>query len=385
MKRFPDIRGVLGDLAPKEPVYCVYPHVYERSTREFLDGFPGRVMYAVKANNDPRVISTLYDAGVRHFDCASLVEVEQVSLLCPDATCYFMNPVRIDGAANDAYGAYGVRHFMVDHIDAVAPLVAELDPGESVIFARMAVHHASAAENLSTKFGAPPDDIPAILIAIRQAGAEPALAFNVGSGVRSPDAYALALGIAERVLAMTPFPIRLLDVGGGFPRSYPGYPVPPLDRYFDTISELAGKLPLADDGELLAEPGRALAAPGLSALVKVLLRKGDRLYLNDGMYGIFWELRCNGHKRYPVRVYRDGDAHDAESASFRVFGPTCDSLDVLPEPVELPADIRAGDYLEFGTIGAYSLSGRSDFNGFHSNKVVSIDDAAALPPGLATH
>jgi ornithine decarboxylase len=181
-------------------------------------------------------------------------------------------------------------------------------------------------------------------------------------------------------LASLPFRVRLVDIGGGFPRAYPGFPVPPLDEFFEAVSETARRLPLASAGELMAEPGRALAAPGMSAVVEVLLRKDGRLYVNDGMYGIFWELRFKAHMRFAARAYRDGEPLDGETAPFMLYGPTCDASDVLPGEVELPASIRAGDYIEFGQIGAYSLSGRTRFNGLFSNRIVRITSPAERPP-----
>ena len=156
--------------------------------------------------------------------------------------------------------------------------------------------------------------------------------------------------------------------------------MPHLDEYFQRTRETATTLPLADNGELLAEPGRALSAPGLSAVTQVLLRKTDRVYLNDGMYGAFWELRFKGHTRYPARVFRNGAALEGKVKAFRVFGPTCDSSDELPARVELPEDIDVGDHIEFGSIGAYSLSGLTNFNGFYSDDVVSFTDKDAAPP-----
>jgi ornithine decarboxylase len=365
---------------PKAPVYCVYTHVYQKSTRHFLDGFPGRVLYAVKANNHPLVVEQLYAAGVRNFDCASLPEIELVSKHCPGSKIYFMNPVRLDGHARIAQQEHGVRHFVVDHHSGLAPLLQEIDPRQSVIFARMAVSHESAQEDLSAKFGAKPDNVPALLAAIHASGAEPALAFNVGTGVNDPEGYAYAIGIAKELIAKLPFEIRLLDIGGGFPKNYPGYDVPALDEYFDRTRLAAKNLSLADGGELLSEPGRALSAPGLSAVTRVLLRKTDRLYLNDGMYGAFWELRFRGHLQYPSQAFRNAVAMTGETKPFRLFGPTCDSQDEMPARVELPVDIDVGDHIEFGSIGAYSLSGRTDFNGFYSNDVVSIAGATARPP-----
>ena len=377
---FSDAREIVRKHRPGLPVYCIYPQAYRAAVEEFANGFPGRTMYAIKANNAPQVLATLGEFGIRDFDCASVDEIRLARASNPDATCYYMNPVRLDGAAHAAATEFGVRHFVVDHVDAIPRLVSEIEPGRSVIFARMAVHHASAMEDLSQKFGAAPAEIPPILAAIAATGAEAALAFNVGSGVTSPDGYRHAMQVARGVLQATNVKVRLVDVGGGFPRSYPGFEVPPLIEFFDAIRDEAPSLPLRDDGELLAEPGRALAAPGLSVIVKVLLKKPDRLYINDGMYGSFWELRFKGHKRYPFRVYRDGEILLGKTRVYRVFGPTCDSSDVLPEPLEMPADIRVGDYIEFGSIGAYSISGRTNFNGFDAGATFVIDNPDAVPP-----
>jgi len=381
-EKFTDVRSLLRTLRPKEPVYCIYPHVYNEIATEFLQGFPGRVLYAVKANPDPTILGLLVEAGVRHFDCASLPEIELVDRIFPDATKYFMTPVRIRGAAAAAQEKYGVRHFLVDHLNGLSQLVEEIDTSRSVIFARMAVHHESAMEDLSVRFGAPPEDMPLLLQAIRDSGAEAALAFNVGSSVTDPEAYRYSMSVTQSVLEQLPFRVRLIDVGGGYPKSYPDFIVPGLEEYFQVVAESVATLPLADNAEVLGEPGRALSAPGMSAVVEVLLRKDDRLYLNDGMFGIFWVLRIDGPDRFPVRAYRDGKLHDCETMEFQVNGPTCDSTDTLPGLVPLPVDIRAGDHLEFGNIGAYSIGGRTDYNGFYSDRIVTITSSKERPPAV---
>ncbi|MDJ0710889.1 MAG: hypothetical protein QNJ14_10880 [Woeseiaceae bacterium] len=378
--RYDNVAELLDDRNPRSPVYCVYPHIYREAARHFVAGFPGRVLYAVKANNHPLIIEALHAGGITHFDCASTREIALVRSVVPGATCYLMNPVRLQGDAAQAQSLYNTRHFMIDHRSGLDPLINEIDAARSVIFARMAVSHHSAMADLSSKFGAPPDDMPELLASIDNTGAEAALAFNVGTGVTEPEAYLYAMGLARDVLNETPFPVRLLDIGGGFPRPYPGFPVPPLDNYFAAIRGIRHELPLANDSQILAEPGRGLSAPGLSAVTRVLLRKEDRLYLNDGMYGAFWELRFRGHVRYPAIGYRGAERLGGRLRSFRLFGPTCDSSDEMPGTVELPADIDVGDYIEFGSIGAYSLSGKTDFNGFYSDDVVTISSADSFPP-----
>lgn len=379
---FSTVEEMLGVLRPVQPVYCIYPQAYRRGARRFIGGFPGRVLYAVKANDDPEVLRILHQAGIDAFDCASVAEIALVRRHCPAATPFFMTPSRLRDSAGEAFDQHGVRHFLVDDPSGLEALAGEIDLAESVVFARMEARHDSAMMDFSGKFGAPPDAVPGLLETIADRGAEPALAFNVGSAVTSPEAYREALGVASERLARLPFNVRLLDIGGGFPLPYPGFAVPPLEDFFDSIAAFRDEVPLAEGGTLLAEPGRALAAPGLSVVVEVLLRKDNRIYISDGMFGIFWELRFRGHKQYASRVFRGGAPHDsAETSSFRVFGPTCDGSDVLPEPFDLPADIMPGDHIEFGCIGAYSLAGRTRFNGFYSDTIVTITDAE--PPGTA--
>lgn len=377
---FGNVSEMLADLRPVDPVYCVYPHVYRETAQEFINGFPGRVLYAIKANNDPKVLRALIAAGIRHIDCASLEEIREVHAVDESAICYYMNPVRLRGAARIAQREFGVQHFVIDHPAGLDILLGEVDPSKAVIFVRLAVHHASAMIDLSSKFGANADDTLKLLQAVADCGAEPALAFNVGSHVMSPAAYVHAIETAMTVLERLPFRLRLIDIGGGYAKSYPGFEAPPIGDYLDAIVK-AANFSLTDDGELLAEPGRALAAPGLSAVVEVLLRKDNKLYINDGLYGIFWELRYDAHDRYPARVFRDAEPLTGDEESFELLGPTCDSDDKLRGRVRLPADIKVGDYIEFGAIGAYSLSGRSDFNGFYSDTVVNIVDEKARPPG----
>ncbi len=377
------VESLLQQLKPAEPVYCIYPHVYRQSASQFLAGFSGRVLYAVKACAEPAVIQVLIEAGVRHFDCASLIEIEIVKSVDASVECYFMVPVLIRGEARIAQQRYGVHHFVVDHISAIDRLAGEIDLSKAILFARMAVHHQAAMQELSVRFGAPVSEMPGLLQAIVESGAEPALAFNVGSMVTSPDAYRHSISVAADLLEALPFEIRLVDIGGGFPRSYPRFEMPPLQDYMAGIREAIAGLRTAPGREILTEPGRALAAPGMSAISEVLLRKDDRLYINDGMHGIFWELRYKGHDTFACQSYRDGKRLEGPLKPYTLFGPTCDSADQLPGKVDLPEDIQPGDHLEFGGLGAYSLSGRTDFNGRRSEHIVMIDSADAFPPGYS--
>jgi ornithine decarboxylase len=372
---------MIAALQPTEPVYCIYPEILRGLARGFLGAFPGRVLYAVKANPEPRILETLRSAGVVHFDTASIGEMRTVHGVAPDAACHFMAPVKFPGAMREAFDRHGVRDCAIDHADELERVIREVPAREITVFVRMAVHDPAAIYDLSAKFGAPEDRAVDLLQRVERCGARPALAFNVGSLVRHPEAYANAIARAAAVRKRSGVEIGWLDVGGGFPRRYPEPAAEPLERFFAAIARARGALPSAV--ELMAEPGRALVADGVSLVARVLHRDGDRLYLNDGVWGSLIEpLVAQGRFRFPVRVLRDGRILDDPEQALTVFGPTCDSLDRLPKPVPFPAGVRAGDFVEFGMIGAYSLSNRTAFNGIYPDRFVRIT-ARSLPAAFS--
>ena len=124
LESFGSAEALVKARRPTRPVYCLYPRLMRSMGRRFLEGFPGDVLFAVKANPEPRVLQELHGAGVRHFDTASLEEIALVCTLLPDATCYFMAPSKLVGAAEAAYRDYGLRHFVADHESEVARLLA---------------------------------------------------------------------------------------------------------------------------------------------------------------------------------------------------------------------------------------------------------------------
>ena len=201
LPRYADSRAMIAALRPREPVYCLYPEVLDAVARRFLAGFPGRVLYAVKANPDPNVVAALWAAGVRHFDTASVPEIALVKGLAPEAECYFMAPSRLLGAAAEAYGRYGVRSFVIDHPNALTLLLEETGGAKDLtVFVRMAAPVGGAMYEFSSKFGASPDLTARLLREVAAAGAAPALAFNVGSMVMDPQAYAAGLRLCRGVL-----------------------------------------------------------------------------------------------------------------------------------------------------------------------------------------
>jgi ornithine decarboxylase len=379
LPRFASIEDLIGRTNPGEPVYALFPAKFREAARRFLDAFPGDTLFAIKANPALPVLEQVYTAGIRHFDTASLAEIEKVRSNYPDALCHFMAPVRAKGAAHAAFHKYGVRDFVVDCDYELDKLLSETDGGKSLrIFVRIATPLGGAVLELSSKFGTTQDDAARLLKRVVEAGAAPALTFHVGSQCLSPFSYAQAIEMARRTAQIAGVTLAALDIGGGFPGPYHGNDVPPYHWYFDTIRESLAVMPEGESLPVLCEPGRALVAEGMSLVTQVILRKGDKLYINDGIYGSFDELSLPGWMAdYPIRVFsRSDDGAVSETAPghtpFRVYGPTCDTLDVLPRPLMLPENIGPGDFIVFDAIGAYSVAVRTDFNGFFPDQWVIV-------------
>ncbi|HEX3665501.1 MAG TPA: hypothetical protein VHU23_09750 [Rhizomicrobium sp.] len=371
LPRFASVGQLIETMRPGDPVYVLFPEKFRIAARRFLDAFPGDTLFAVKSNPAPPVLELVYASGIRHFDTASLSEIELVHGLFPDAQCHFMAPVRLPGTAAIAHAQHGVRDFVVDCDFELDKLLAETKGGRDCrIFVRLATPLGGAVLELSSKFGTTPEDAARLLKRVVESGAAPALTFHVGSQCLSPFSYAQAIEIARRTAALAEIDIAALDIGGGFPGPYPGQDVPPYHWYFDTIREAIATLPNAGKLPLMCEPGRALIAEGVSLVAQVVLRKNDKLYMNDGIYGSFDELTLPGWTTdYHTKVFAldtKGRAltEPAADSAFRVYGPTCDTLDVLPRPLMLPETIGPGDFIVFESIGAYSFAVRTNFNGF---------------------
>jgi ornithine decarboxylase len=376
MPCFASVEDLIEKTRPVLPVYCLFPERFSEAAKRFRE-FPGDALYAVKANPSPQVLDHVYAAGTRHFDTASLAEIELIRGRFPDAHCHFMAPVRIAGAARVAYRQHGVKDYVIDCDFELDKLLAETGNAKDLrIFVRISTPLGGALLELSSKFGTTPEDAARLLKRVAEAGATPGLTFHVGSQCLSPFSYAQAIEMGRRTAALAEIELTALDIGGGFPGPYRNNDVPPYHSYFDTIREALATLP--GKPKLMCEPGRALIAEGVSLVTQIVLRKDDKLYLNDGIYGSFDELTLPGWTAdYPLRVFSlDSDGRSILQLQghtpFRVYGPTCDTLDVLPRPLMLPDTIKPGDYIVVDAIGAYSVALRTNFNGFYPDSWATI-------------
>ena len=365
------VGDALNDYQGDDHIYALYPRVIAQAAQLFLNQFPGDVLYAVKANAHPAVLQTLWDAGLRRFDVASLRELELVHGLFDDAKQYVMHPVKSRRLIARAY-ALGVRDFVVDCEDELIKILDETNHAPDLaLHVRLHIENSSADMPLDSKFGVLQKDAPTLLKKARAAAAQLGVCFHVGSQCRAPQDYRAAIAKTAQLIKVADVRLDSIDVGGGFPVAYPGREVPPMQAFFDEIGAAISENGFGNCA-VLGEPGRALVAQGGSSLVRVELRKGNDLYINDGTYGSLFDAGQCGWK-YPVRRLSNSQGLDeAHTEEFRFFGPSCDSLDAMAGPFLLPADMREGDWIEVQHLGAYGQALATRFNGFASDHTVIV-------------
>jgi len=362
---------------PVQPVTLLRPHAAHRAARFFVEKFPGRSLYAVKANPSAELLQILWDAGVTHYDVASIGEVRMVAETLPQAVQCFMHPVKAEEVIAEAYFGHGVKTFSLDTMDELDKIVrATARDGVAAtdlnLLVRISVDNGHAKLSLGAKFGAEPAEMKQLLMAARQASDALGICFHVGSQAMSPAAYAEALSRVRDAIVEAAVTVDIVDVGGGFPSVYPGMEPPALETYFAVVHAGFEALPISYSAELWCEPGRALCAEYASVLVRVEKRRGSELYINDGAYGALFDAAHVGW-RYPVRLIRDRDS-TTRPMEFSFYGPTCDDLDHMAGPFELPADVGPGDYIEIGMLGAYGCAMRTGFNGFGVTESEMVED-----------
>ena len=371
---------LVRERSPERPVAFARPDAVAVAARWFQDKFKGDIYYAVKANPSPWVIETLAANGVTSFDVASIPEIELVAQFAPGARMAFMHPVKSRRAIADAYLKHGVTTFALDTHEELAKILEATEGATDLtLIVRLAVSAEGAAYSLSGKFGVETHESASLLLATRRATqGRMGVSFHVGSQCMRPTAFQAAMAQANRAIVRAGVLVDIVDVGGGFPSVYPGMMPPEMADYIDSIDRGFADMSVHEDTELWCEPGRALVAEASSILTKVELKKGDALYLNDGSYGSLFDA-AHAKWPFPVKLLRaeGGEAVEVEGnlRPYRFYGPTCDSLDHMPGPFWLPEDIREGDYIEIGMLGAYGVAMNTRFNGFGDAETVIVQDA----------
>ena len=364
--------GVALSLKPAAPVTLIRPQAAARAARFFSQKFPGKSLYAVKANPSPELLKTLWAAGISHYDVASIAEVRLVAKTLPRAKLCFMHPVKAEEAIREAYFQHGVRTFSLDSLEELSKIIRATDFANDLeLCVRLRVSSEHSKLSLASKFGVELSEAKELLQSTRQVADALGICFHVGSQAMTPHAYTQAMERVRAAIVDASVTVDIVDVGGGFPSVYPGMEPPELELYFGAIHRAFESLPISYSAELWCEPGRALSAEYSSLLVRVERRRGNELYINDGAYGALFDA-AHVAWRFPVLALEDDLTQPLEEFSF--YGPTCDDADFMKGPFMLPADIQAGDYIEVGMLGAYGAAMKTRFNGFGAAEAVIVTD-----------
>ena len=374
MQKFKSIDELVNQLKPIEPVYCIRKKSIQLASKFFQKHFPGKVLYAVKTNPHPTVLKTLVDSGINNFDIASIKEIEAIKKINPRAKCSFMHTVKSRESINEAYFKHGIRAYSLDTKDELIKILESTNQAKDLeLHVRVAVSNEHAEIDLSKKFGALTSEAIGLLRLTKQYAKKIALSFHVGSQCMHPISYSKGISELKYIIKKTKIIPDIINIGGGFPTIYPDLIPQSLETYFKEIKKGLGDLNLEKLPEIICEPGRAIVAESGSTIVKVNLRKKQKLYINDGTYGTLFDAGVPNIV-YPSRLITSGRIISKKLTSFDFFGPTCDSMDYMKGPFVLPNNIKENDYIELGQLGAYGLTFRTQFNGFYSNNIFEVED-----------
>ena len=374
MEKFKNVDKLVSQLKPSNPVYCIRGETLKKASKYFQKNFKGKILYAVKTNPNKFVLKTLYESGIKNFDIASIKEIKTIKEIAPEAKCHYMNTVKSRESIKEAYFKYGIKSFSLDTKDELIKILDSTNKAKDLeLFVRISVSNEHAEIDLSKKFGAVNTEAIGLLRLAKQHSKKIGLSFHVGSQCIHPISYVKGIDEINNIIKKTKIEPDYINVGGGFPSIYPDLIPQSLKKYFNEIEKSLSKLQLRKKPEIICEPGRALVAESGSTIVKVILRKKNKLYINDGTYGSLFDGGVP-NLVFPSRMISNGRQISKKLTAFDFYGPTCDSMDYMKGPFVLPNNIKEGDYIELGQLGGYGLTFRTQFNGFYSDEIYELED-----------
>ena len=374
MQKFKDANDLVNTLKPNYPVYCIRPDSIKTSTEFFKKNFPGKVIYAVKTNPNEKILKQIILNGIENFDVASINEIKLIKRLKPNAKLYFMHTVKSREDIAEAYNQLGIKDFALDSKDELQKILEATSQAKDLnLYVRIAISNEHAEIDLSRKFGALPSEALGLVRLCKEHAKKIGISFHVGSQCMHKISFSKAIAEVGNIIKNTKIIPDVINGGGGFPSVYPDLNPEPLNNYIQAIKLALAKLKLPNVPDLICEPGRAIVAESGSTIVKVTLRKKEKLYINDGTYGTLFDAGVPNFI-FPSKMISIGRIQSKKLTSFNFFGPTCDSLDYMQGPFLLPNNIKEGDYIELGQLGAYGLTFRTKFNGFYSDQIFELND-----------
>ena len=378
MQKFKTVEKLLNQLKPNEPIYCIRKKSIQLASKIFKNKFPGNVLYAVKTNPHPLVLKTIVESGIDNFDVASINEIKTIKNISKSAKCSFMHTVKSRESIKESYFKYGVRAYSLDSKDELIKILESTNHAKDLeLFVRISVSNEHAEIDLSKKFGAIQSEATGLLRLTKQYAKKIGLSFHVGSQCMHPISYSKGISEIGNIIKRTKIVPDFINVGGGFPTIYPDLIPQSIESYFKEIKDALANLKLEKLPKIICEPGRAIVAESGSTIVRVNLRKKQKLYINDGTYGTLFDAGFPNIV-YPTKLISTRKIISKKLTSFDFYGPTCDSMDYMKGPFILPNNIKENDYVELGQLGAYGLTFRTDFNGLYSNNIYEVEDSPIM-------
>ena len=380
MQKFKTVEELVNQLKPEKPVYCIRKNSIKSAVKYFLKNFPGKILYAIKTNPHPLIIKNIIESGIQQFDVASIEEIKVIRDFSKTAKCSYMHTVKSRESIKEAYFKYGVKTFSLDTKDELIKIIECTNKAKDLeLFVRVSVSNEHAEIDLSKKFGALTSEATGLFRLVKQYAKKTGLSFHVGSQCMQPISYSKGINEISKIIKKTKIIPDYINVGGGFPTIYPDLIPQSLDNYFNEIKKSLENLKIEKLPEIICEPGRALVAESGSTIVRVNLRKKQKLYINDGTYGTLFDAGTPNIV-FPAKMIKDTSNKiiSKKWTAFDFFGPTCDSMDYMKGPFLLPNNIKENDYIELGQLGAYGLTFRTKFNGFYSDEIYEVEDNPIL-------
>ena len=376
MQKFKSVEELVNRLKPDRPVYCIRKNSILSASNFFQKNFPGKILYAVKTNPHPEVIKTLIQTGINQFDVASIEEIKIIKKFSKSAKCSYMHTVKSRESINEAYFKYGVKTFSLDTKDELIKIIESTNNAKDLeLFVRVAVSNEHAEIDLSKKFGAVTSEALGLLRLVKQYSHKIGLSFHVGSQCMHPISYSKGINEIGNIIKKTKIIPNYINIGGGFPTIYPDLIPQSLRSYMSEIKKSLKNLNIENLPQIICEPGRALVAESGSTIVRVNLRKKQKLYINEGTYGTLFDAGTPNIV-FPSKLIKDNSSKiiSKKMTAFDFYGPTCDSMDYMKGPFLLPNNIRENDYIELGQLGSYGLTFRTQFNGYYSDEIYEVED-----------
>ena len=378
MQKFKSVDELVNKLKPSKPIYCIRTSSIRSASNYFQKKFSGKVLYAVKTNPHPKVLKTLVDSGIKNFDVASIEEIKTIKRMSSYVNCYYMNTIKNRNDITEAYFNYNIKSFSLDSKEELLKIIQCTKNAKDLnLFVRISISNEHAEIDLSKKFGALASEALGLIRLAKQHSKKVGLSFHVGSQCMHPISYSKGIYEIGNIIKKTKIVPDFINIGGGFPSIYPDLRPQSLDNYMFEIKKALANLKLEKNPKLLCEPGRSLVAESGSTIVQVILRKKQKLYINDGTYGSLFDAGVPNFI-FPSRMISNGRIVSKKLTAFNFYGPTCDSMDYMKGPFVLPHNIKENDYIELGQLGAYGITFRTKFNGFFSDNIYEVEDKAIM-------